>query len=96
MRFDRAHLLGIVVLGLGVAGAGGFAFAEPAPVSKLVQKACGSDYHKYCDQYGLGTTALRMCMDKAGRNLTKGCVSALIKSGEVSQAEVDRRKQQGR
>jgi hypothetical protein len=35
-------------------------------------------------------------MDRAGRNLSQGCVSALIKAGEVSQAEVDSRKQSGR
>jgi hypothetical protein len=31
-------------------------------------------------------------MDKAGKSLSKPCVKALIQSGEVSQAEVDRRK----
>jgi hypothetical protein len=31
-------------------------------------------------------------MDKNGRSLTKTCVRALIDAGEVSQAEVDRRK----
>jgi hypothetical protein len=31
-------------------------------------------------------------MDKVGSSLSKACVKALIQSGEVSQAEVDRRK----
>jgi hypothetical protein len=35
---------------------------------------------------------LRVCMDKAGSNLSKSCVNALIQAGEVSQAEVNRRK----
>jgi hypothetical protein len=35
-------------------------------------------------------------MDKAGKGLSKSCVKALIQSGEVSQAEVDRRKASGR
>jgi hypothetical protein len=35
-------------------------------------------------------------MDKAGHILSKSCVKALIQSGEVSQAEVDRRKSSGR
>lgn len=66
------------------------------PVSKAVQDACVADYHKYCDDYGLETAALRMCMDKAGQSLSKPCVRALIQAGEVSQAEVDSRKKSGR
>jgi len=31
-------------------------------------------------------------MDRNGKNLSKGCVNALVQSGEVSQAEVNRRK----
>jgi hypothetical protein len=31
-------------------------------------------------------------MDKAGHNLSKACVNALVHAGEVSQAEVNRRK----
>jgi hypothetical protein len=31
-------------------------------------------------------------MDKAGNSLSKSCVNALIQAGEVSQAEVNRRK----
>ena len=44
----------------------------------------------------LETAALRNCMDMAGKSLSKACVKALIQSGEVSQAEVDRRKKSGR
>ena len=54
------------------------------------------DYRKFCGDYGLESTALRVCMDKAGKGLSKSCVKALIQSGEVSQAEVDRRKASGR
>lgn len=60
--------------------------------SKAVQKSCAADYHTYCGEYGLESAALRVCMDKAGKQLSKACVKALIQSGEVSQAEVDRRK----
>lgn len=89
----RARLLIAVVSTFCFAGACSVGLAEPPPISKLVQKACGNDYHKFCDQYGLGTAALRNCMDRAGRNLTKGCVNALVDDGQVSQGEVDRRKQ---
>ena len=60
--------------------------------SKAVQKSCAADYHKYCGEYGLESAGLRVCMDKNGKSLSKDCVNALVTSGEVSQAEVDRRK----
>jgi hypothetical protein len=76
-----------------------FAFgaaAEPSRYSKALQQACAADYKKYCGEYGIETAALRTCMDKNGHSLTKTCVRALIDAGEVSQAEVDRRKKSGR
>jgi hypothetical protein len=60
--------------------------------SKAVQKSCAADYHKYCGEYGLETAGLRACMDRNGKSLSKTCVNALVSSGEVTQAEVDRRK----
>jgi hypothetical protein len=71
------------------------AFAGPSHAdsySKAVRKFCAADYHKYCGDYGLETAALKTCMDKVGNSLSRACVHALIESGEVSQAEVDRRK----
>jgi hypothetical protein len=35
-------------------------------------------------------------MDRVGHRLTKTCVNALVASGEVSQAEVNRRKRASR
>ena len=60
------------------------------------EKACANDYHRHCPQYGIETEALRLCMDKAGPALTKTCVDALVDAGEVSKAEVERRKRSGR
>jgi hypothetical protein len=65
------------------------------PYSKEVQKACAADYRAHCGEYGLETAALRTCMDKAGQSLSHACIHALIRAGEVSQAEVDRRKRSG-
>jgi hypothetical protein len=86
MRTTLATMLGaVLVFGLpGTAGADSY--------SKAVKQSCAADYHKYCGEYGLESAALRICMDKAGNNLSKACVKALIASGEVSQAEVNRRK----
>lgn len=75
-----------------VVGSSSIAAATKSAYSKAVQQACGADYHKYCGEYGLETTALRNCMDKAGHSLSKSCVNALVAAGEVSQAEVDRRR----
>jgi hypothetical protein len=69
--------------------------AQSAPITKLEQQQCSADYHKFCGDYGLDTPALRTCMDKAGHGLSKGCVEALIDAGEVSRAEVNRRKKSG-
>ena len=91
MRIALATSLAVCVLALCFAGK-----AQAETYSKAVQRACGADYHKYCGEYGLETAALRDCMDKAGQSLSKECVHALLEAGEVSQAEVDRRKASGR
>ena len=87
MRTTLATVLGallcVICLG-GTAGADSY--------SKAVKKSCAADYHKHCSEYGLGSAALRVCMDKNGQSLSKSCVNALVASGEVSQAEVSRRK----
>ncbi len=70
--------------------------AQAAPITKAVQAACKDDYKNYCGEYGLETTALRGCMDRNGHKLSKTCVNALVKAGEVSQSEVDRRHRAGR
>ena len=57
-------------------------------------KHCANDYKKYCHQWGLETKGLENCMRKHGDRLTNSCVAALVKAGEVSQAEVDRRRKQ--
>jgi hypothetical protein len=97
MRTYRATMLVACLSVLGVIGAKGITgTAHADSYSKAVQKSCAADYRKFCGDYGLESTALRVCMDKAGKGLSKSCVKALIQSGEVSQAEVDRRKASGR
>ncbi|HYH71297.1 MAG TPA: hypothetical protein VEX16_08320 [Methyloceanibacter sp.] len=60
--------------------------------SKAVQQNCSADYKTHCGEYGLESNALRDCMDRNGNKLTKACVKSLVDDGQVSQAEVDRRK----
>ncbi|MGH6865954.1 MAG: hypothetical protein ACREDO_07265 [Methyloceanibacter sp.] len=83
---------GLVVAFASTVTLAGGAWAET--YSKIVQQNCRADYKKYCSEYGLESAALRNCMDKAGNSLSKSCVRALVQSGEVSQAEVNRRKRQ--
>ena len=66
--------------------------AEATTYSQAVHNACRSDYRKFCSDYGLDSPALRGCMDRAGRKLSKSCVNALVKAGQVSRKEVERRK----
>ncbi|MGZ8400417.1 MAG: hypothetical protein ACXWVI_03835 [Methyloceanibacter sp.] len=80
----------LIVACLSALCLGGTARADS--YSKAVQKSCAADYRKYCGEYGLESPALRVCMDKNGKGLSKSCVKALVQSGEISQAEVDRRK----
>ena len=55
-------------------------------------KHCADDYRKFCHEWGLETKGLENCMRRHGDKLTNQCIAALVKSGDVSQAEVDRRK----
>jgi hypothetical protein len=91
MKLRNQLLLASIILTLPV----GAARAQHT-YSKAVQKACANDYHSHCGQYGIETDALRICMDKAGQALSKTCVDALVDAGEVSRAEVERRKRAGR
>jgi hypothetical protein len=93
MKICHQLLIAFVVL----AFSGGATKAEKTyTYSKAVQEACANDYHKHCGEYGIETEALRLCMDKAGRGLSKTCVDALVEAGEVSKEEVERRKKTGR
>jgi hypothetical protein len=72
------------------------AAAKTYQYSKQVQNACASDYHAHCGDYGIETEALRLCMNKAGESLSHSCVNALVADGQVSRAEVERRKKSSR
>jgi hypothetical protein len=82
--------VGVLIASVFVCCFAGAALADS--YSKAVQQSCRDDYKKFCSEYGLESTALRSCMDRSGKSLSKTCVKALVQSGEVSQAEVDRRK----
>jgi hypothetical protein len=63
--------------------------ASPATaVSDSVTDACMSDYFAYCSAHAVGSEGLRQCMRGNGGALSLRCVYALIRSGDVSLAEV--------
>jgi len=78
MKKISATLFTATVAILCMAGAAG---AET--YSKIVRQNCRVDYKPYCGEYGLESAALQSCMDRNGKNLSKGCVNALVQSGEV-------------
>ncbi len=82
-----------IAISLTVLAASFSAQASPAAaVSMGVKMACMTDYLSHCSQHAIGSQAVRSCMRAVGPRLSKRCVSALITAGEVSQAEVDRRR----
>jgi hypothetical protein len=70
------------------------ALAQAGTITKGMQNNCANDYKKFCGDYGLQTTALNLCMKKAGPSLSPACVQALVQAGKVSQADVDKIKAQ--
>ncbi len=70
------------------------AFAQAGSISKGMQNNCANDYKKFCGDYGLQTSALNLCMKKAGPSLSPACVQALVQAGKVTQADVDKIKAQ--
>jgi hypothetical protein len=70
--------------------------SRAGPITDEEKRLCREDYKKFCGSYGLGTNALRDCMDRVGHSLSHACVDALIDAGEVSRSEVERRKNSGK
>jgi hypothetical protein len=70
------------------------AWSQAGSITKGMEQYCANDYKKFCGEYGLQTSALNLCMRKAGPSLSPACVQALVQAGRVSQAEVDRIKAQ--
>lgn len=78
---QRLAILAAVTLTLSSGGA----FA----VSQAVKDACSSDYAAYCSQHKVGSEAGRQCMREHRKMLTEGCIHALGKSSEVTQADIE-------
>ena len=70
------------------------ALAQAGNITQGMQNNCANDYKKFCGDYGLQTSALNLCMRKAGPSLSPACVQALVQAGKISQAEVNKIKSQ--
>jgi len=66
---------------------------EAGAAGMRVKMACANDYYTHCSAHPIDSQELRQCMRQHGPQLSKTCLQALISAGEVSQAEVDRRRQ---
>jgi adenylate kinase len=58
-------------------------------VSQRVRNACRDDYHRFCSAYAVGTPELRQCMTRVGSGLSRGCINALLETGEINGHEAD-------
>lgn len=64
--------------------------AEPTPAE---EKYCAYDYRQYCNEDGIGSELLTLCMRQHGKELSVECIKALEAAGEVSpqeEAELDK------
>ena len=62
--------------------------SQAIAVSEFVTNACMNDYFAHCSAHAVGSEGLRQCMRATGPALSLRCIYALIKSGDVSLAEV--------
>jgi adenylate kinase len=67
-------------------------FSQAEAVSDRVRRACNQDYMTFCSAHEVGSEGLRQCMRKADKKLSRACVDALVEAGEISAAEVQRRR----
>jgi len=64
--------------------------AVAAPITEREREDCRADYQRYCRIYPLGSNALRACMSRSARRLSRSCVEALVDAGEMTRAQADK------
>jgi hypothetical protein len=57
------------------------------PVTQEESQYCAYDYRQYCNQDGLGSQLLALCMKDHGKELSPQCIKALEDAGEVTPEE---------
>jgi hypothetical protein len=66
--------------------------AEP---TRAEEKYCDVDYRKYCNEDGIGSELLTLCMRQHGHELSSDCIKALEEAGELTPAEEAEAKKHG-
>ncbi len=94
MTCNRTGAGGVLALALPLLLLSPSAAWAAGTITKGMQNNCANDYKKFCGDYGLESSALNLCMRKAGPSLSPACVQALVQAGKISQAEVDKIKAQ--
>jgi len=61
--------------------------ALAGPVTDEESQYCAHDYRQYCNQDGLGSQLLALCMKDHGKELSPQCIKALEDAGEVTPEE---------
>jgi hypothetical protein len=61
--------------------------ALAGPVTQEESQYCAYDYRDYCNQDGLGSQLLALCMKDHGKELSPQCIKALEDAGEVTPDE---------
>ena len=61
--------------------------ALAGPPTDEESKYCAYDYRQYCNQDGLGSQLLALCMRDHGKELSPQCIKALEDAGEVTPEE---------
>jgi hypothetical protein len=65
------------------------------PVTDEEKQYCAYDYRQYCNQDGLGSQLLALCMKQHGKELSPECIKALEDAGEVTPDEEAQLKKRG-
>jgi hypothetical protein len=94
MRYRMRLPAALALTALLLCAGSSVALAQAGTITQGMQNNCANDYKKFCGDYGLQTSALNLCMKKAGPSLSPACVQALVQAGKVSQADVDKIKSQ--
>jgi len=61
--------------------------ALAGPVTDEESKYCAANYRDYCNQDGIGSQLLALCMKQHGKELSPQCIKALEDAGEVTPEE---------
>ncbi len=69
--------------------------ALAGPPTDEETKYCAYDYRQYCNQDGLGSQLLALCMRDHGKELSPQCIKALEDAGEVTPEEKSELKKEG-